>query len=65
MSRFVRIWILLSLAFAAGKLAIDLAVDGALTDHPSGWIAIPAIGAIQAALIAAVTRRRSIAGDRA
>ena len=63
MSRSVRLWIILTLAYAASKLAVDLGVDGYLSDGLAGWLAVPVITAAQTAVIVAVTRRSRITGD--
>lgn len=66
MSRAFRLWVVLAVAYAIGKLAVDVLVDGAITDAAAGWLAIPVIAAAQAAILALVTRRGvASTGERA
>lgn len=63
MNRAVRVWLVLSVAYAIGRVAVDIGVNGILSGPPAGWLAIPFIATIQAALLIAVTRRSKTADE--
>lgn len=56
MNRFLRIWLVLALAFVVAKILIEFATDGALSRSAASWAAVPIATLLQTTVLTFLVR---------
>lgn len=56
MKRFLRIWLVLAIAFATAKIAIEIATDGVVMHSVASWATVPIATLLQTAVLTFLVR---------